>query len=354
MGVRTSDLHEWVDLSEVSTDAESYTVKDVCLIASGWSKNGRYYPPHVLEASVGLWDGVKAYADHAYEDRANRAPVRSVREIVGKYNNPRYQDGRVLADMKVIGEAQNWMWPMIPEGVIGLSINAVGQTVKGEADGQKGIVVEAIAHANSVDVVDNPAAGGGFENATLMMSDDGWTKAVLECMSIDELKEARPDLITTLKNEWKTPRDSKALASVKSQLKETEEKLKAVEQEKRALRELVDTSVYELMGIQKARKVDSLLAQHALPAVWADKLRHELLINDESAWAGIIENELAKASSVKRPVHVSGAGKPAGPDLARLRFTPNTGTGGVNVKLDEAAPRENETYNEWLRRNQND
>jgi hypothetical protein len=174
--MRTSDLHELVTLQEAELDPERHSVK-VRLIRAGWSANGRYYPEATLLAAAPLWSGVKAYADHPSRSEVKDRPERSVRDIVGVYENVRHDGDTTRADFRVIGAAREWLWPLIEESIstkrdlIGLSINALGQTSKGEAEGRKGIVVEAITHANSVDVVTEPAAGGGFEQLMMSVAD---------------------------------------------------------------------------------------------------------------------------------------------------------------------------------------
>lgn len=355
--VRTGDVHEIVTLREAELDNERHVAR-VRLIRAGWSKNDRYYPDHALQAASGLWEGVKAYADHPGRSEQKDRPERSVRDIVGVYENITHLDGATRADFRVIGAAREWLWPLVEESVrtgrdlIGLSINALGQTVKGEAEGRKGIVVEAITHANSVDVVTEPAAGGGFE--TLMMSDDGWTRAVLGSVSLEEVREARPDLFEHLFKEWQTARDSEALAEQRQRADRAEAQAAALVEEKRTLKAQLDEVRAELVRIQKTALVDSLLASVSLAAEWKADLRNELMETPQHNWGDIIDTELRKAKSIKPRTRVTGAGRPAGPPTARLRIAHPTSPLGeaLNVKLDDSAPRPDESYRAWQKRTQ--
>jgi len=350
--MRTIDLHELVTLQEAVLDPENYSVR-VRLIRSGWSKNGRYYPDETLKAAAPMWEGVKAYADHPSRSEAKDRPERSVRDIVGVYENVAHENNITDANFRALGEARQWLWPLIVESVnsgrdlIGLSINALGQTSKGEIDGKKGLVVEAITHANSVDVVTEPAAGGGFEQ--LMMSDDGWTRAVLDSVSLEEVREARPELIEALKKEWQTVRDSAALEEANTRADRAEAKAEALDKDKRTLEAQLQDARNTIARVEKERRVDSLLEGAKLPGEWRDDLRTELLDADQSTWINILEAEKRKAKAIKPKTHVTGAGSPARPQPAQLRAD-NQPQQAVSLRLSEAAPQPDEDYRAWKNR----
>jgi hypothetical protein len=212
----------------------------------------------------------------------------------------------------VLGEARQWLWPLVAEtretgkDLVGLSIHALGTASKGEAEGKKGLVVESITHADSVDVVTTPAAGGGFTN--LVASEDGWTQAVIEQLSLAELREARPDMVDDLKREWKTTRDTAAVKEARAEVETAQEEVRKIQEvaakqteENRALRAKL-----------KEALVDRLLdAQKALPKEWKAQLRTSLIAAEESEWDGIVEAEIRKAAAVRGKVVVTGAGKVA-------------------------------------------
>jgi len=351
---RVGHLRELVDLTEATLNMDTHTIMGARLIKTGWSKNGRYYGDGVLAQAAPLWEGAKAYADHPSRQDTKNRPERSVRDIVGVYENPRHENGATLADFRVLGEAQSWLWPLIEESakgqrnIVGLSINALGRTVKGEAEGQKGIIVEAITHANSVDVVTEPAAGGGFDH--LLMADDGWTAAVLETMALDELREARPDLIAALQKEWKTPRDSKALVAAR----EEKDRLAGQLAEAQQAEVKKDEEIRTLQAALKAAQVDRLLMQAKLPEEWKQSLRGELLEAEESRWVELLEREMKKAQAVKsrRPVKVTGAGRlMPDPTLSAPASNPVASSLGLReVARDNETPQE---FMERIRRKQN-
>jgi len=139
---RTAAFAELISLSEAELDAEKHAAR-VTLISPGWSKNNRYYSRDVLTDAAHVFEGVKAYADHPSKSEIKDRPERSVRDLVGYYENVKVEkDGRLTADFKIRGAAQEWLWPLIATAVtekpdlIGTSINALGKARPGEAEGR--------------------------------------------------------------------------------------------------------------------------------------------------------------------------------------------------------------------------
>jgi hypothetical protein len=315
--LRTADVHELADLSEAVL-FEDRKAAEVTLIKAGWSKNRRYYPGKVLEESAARWEGVKAYADHPTKDEQKARPERSVLDAAGVYENVRYQDGKVRATLRLIGEVGDRLWPWVVESVrgsakpIGLSINALGQARKGEAEGQSGLIIEAITHANSVDIVTEPAAGGAFER--LLASDDGWTVAVLAGMTLDELREARPDLLADLKREWKTTRDSQAIQDARAQAEQAEHKAQQLAEEHRTAQAGLAEAQQTIAALEKDLLVTRLLDNDRLPKETRGELREQLLKADGvEAMQALVEQALKLLGTVRLPVRVTGAGRPARP-----------------------------------------
>ena len=345
--LRTSTLHEVVRLTEAELDEDARTVKGATIIVPGWSANGRYYPPGVLADAVPLFEGAKAYADHPSKADLKARPERSIHDLAGWYENVRIDDAGRMRGELIVEDAR--IWSKVQAAVtrnpnyLGISINAVGYTVKGEAEGKKGIVVESITHATSGDIVTSPAAGGGFDN--LMASDDGMVTAILENVSLDEVRQTRPDLIKALQREWKTPRDSNALIEAKKRNKELAE-------QNRTDRERLVELGQRLEGLRKEVDVDRLLANRHLPDAWKAQLRAELLNAEISKWPSIVEAEMAKVQTVKPRVTVTGAGRPAAPaPLSAKPASPRNPVANLlGVALDESAPHPDEPFHEWQRR----
>lgn len=135
----------------------------VTLIRPGWSANGRYYPREVLSRARSLFERVKAFADHPTRQELSDRPERSVRDLVGWYDDVRQEaDGRLTARLHLL-ETATWLRPLLDRRLVGLSVHALGRTRFGEAEGRRGVIVESITRVVSVDVVTESAAGGEIE-----------------------------------------------------------------------------------------------------------------------------------------------------------------------------------------------
>jgi hypothetical protein len=135
------------------------------------SKNGGLYSVDALRESAGQWEGVKVYDNHLTDEEfSQRQGMRSPsKEWLGTIVNVTWDAaGRKLRGVfKVVEDAlarklRN-AWDQGVINSIGLSIDAYAQ--KGdevEHEGRRFPVVEAFKKITSVDLVSNPAAGGGF------------------------------------------------------------------------------------------------------------------------------------------------------------------------------------------------
>lgn len=137
----------------------------VLLIKAGLSGNGRRYPPEVLQQAAPLFEGVKAYADHPSSDEKRHRPERSIRDVVGWYDNVSWSDEHngLTADFHLV-ESADWLrqslkssWDKGKPDLLGFSINASG-VVKRQPDGTA--LLEGFESVVSTDVVTTPGAGG--------------------------------------------------------------------------------------------------------------------------------------------------------------------------------------------------
>jgi len=317
--LRTGYFAERIDLRESELDATEFIARHVTLIRPGFSTNvdkagrARYYPPETLRQAAKIFEGTRAYADHPRRSDEKELPERSVRDVVGYYTNVMaLEDGRLVGDYKVIGEARQWLWPLITEAVqhkpdlVELSINALGKTRLGEAEGRSAVIVESIVDANSVDVVTTGAAGGSFAGALLHSADD-WTSKLLAALSFEEWRAVRPEFIEKLKGEWKTVRESEAAQNLKQELLETKQKIEQLEAASQA-------DLTELADLRREKLADGLLVESGLPHKLRTAVRAELLTQaDETGMKSVLAREKAKYDSLPRtPVSVSGAGQKSG------------------------------------------
>lgn len=139
---------------------------DVLLIKAGTSGNGRHYPAAMLEASVPLFEGVKAFADHPSTDERRTRPERSIRDVVGWFESVRWdaeEQGvrgtfRILPSADWLRESLKGAWDAGKPDLLGFSINALGRVGAKRAD--KSTLIESLEQVISTDVVTTPGAGG--------------------------------------------------------------------------------------------------------------------------------------------------------------------------------------------------
>jgi phage major head subunit gpT-like protein len=129
---------------------------DVTLIRPGTSKNGITYSPEVLTAAAPLFEGARAFVDHADN------PSRSVRDLVGSYSAVRADAAGIHATLTLV-PGEDWLWNRIRAAadtpdLFGLSIDALGNV----EESQSGRHVTQLVAVNSVDLVSRPAAGGAI------------------------------------------------------------------------------------------------------------------------------------------------------------------------------------------------
>lgn len=154
--------------------------KGVTLIKSGLGnrRDKNYYPPEALKDGVsqGLFEGLRAFADHPDSVSEEIQPERSVRDLVGVYENAQYDDNAqaVTADLRIL-RSHSWLSEAIDELIdaghadkIGLSINGRGETEPTrrhleEAGGEVEVnELKKFIELRSTDVVTEAGAGGGF------------------------------------------------------------------------------------------------------------------------------------------------------------------------------------------------
>lgn len=187
--MKTRKLNLFVSLREANASpgaedaAGGHVYQGVTIIKSGLGnrRDRNYYPSPVLRASVdkGLFEGLRAYADHPSSVDEEIQPERSIRDIVGIYTNTRFVNegagGRVVGDLRIL-KAHKWLADMVNELIevghadkVGISINGSGQTAPSkvtlEESGEEVEVNELkqFVVLRSADVVTEAGAGGGFQ-----------------------------------------------------------------------------------------------------------------------------------------------------------------------------------------------
>lgn len=179
-----------------------WTRFEVDLIEEGLGNlhDGFYYTKEALKSAVPIFEGIKLYADHPDKLEEQTRPERSVRDVLGNYENVKYSEaadglGVLSADLVVLGDKPyEWARGLLRHAVefsekypdknfVGLSINAGGiaaemsieefknaydipksALLKFKEAEEKGIeeirIVTAFDEATSCDLVTEAGAGG--------------------------------------------------------------------------------------------------------------------------------------------------------------------------------------------------
>ncbi|MGQ9683417.1 MAG: phage major capsid protein [Anaerolineae bacterium] len=137
--------------------------------------NGLEFSAAVLERSLPLWSGVTSFVDHAAA--GPRAPHRSVRDVCGVIDQPRWVEARgIVARLHLTGAAGAELEPLLSALVQDREAGRPVPNVGLSADllvAHDGASVHAIERVLAVDVVVNPAAGGRIERVLQGVPEEG-------------------------------------------------------------------------------------------------------------------------------------------------------------------------------------
>ena len=185
-GVEEIKIVESIDFSEAKVNDEKRDI-EVTIIKAGKSLNNRNYPAEVLQKATPLYEGVKSFADHGFGFFG-----RGVREVIGYVKEPSFEGDRIRANLHIFESAQD-IWLLIKEAIaegvgnlIGLSHAVSGRQTEKEIDGVMMMDVYEINKVHSVDVVTEPAAGGGFERIVASVNSK---------LTADDLSKINPKLV---------------------------------------------------------------------------------------------------------------------------------------------------------------
>ena len=137
----------------------------VKVIAPGWGSSG-YYSPEVLERDGPkvFTPGVKMFWNHPTAVEESDRPEGDLNALAAELTSPAKWDANgpqgagLYADAKVFGPYREAVDELAEH--IGVSIRASGKATAGEAEGQRGAIIQEITNARSIDFVTAPGAGG--------------------------------------------------------------------------------------------------------------------------------------------------------------------------------------------------
>lgn len=165
------------------------------------SKNGRLYLVEALKESVPQWDGIKVFDNHLTDDEFEKKQgMRSpATEWLGTLVKPRWDEAKkqIRATFKVVEDALATKlknaWEAGVLNTVGLSIDTFPIIEReAEFEGQRLPIIEGFKKILSVDLVGDPAAGGGFNR---LMAATATPNKEQTIMDPKELEQAVDDLL---------------------------------------------------------------------------------------------------------------------------------------------------------------
>jgi hypothetical protein len=148
---------DWKAVAEF--DQPSRLLRNIALSGCE-SKNGYRYSEAALRRAARLYDQKPVFLDHA--DRPTEAATRSTRDLVGSIVNPRFDEGRLRGDVRVLDTESGRTFLALVEGNtpgVGMSHVVLAQR------SVDGALVERIEDVISVDVVCRPATTSTFRES---------------------------------------------------------------------------------------------------------------------------------------------------------------------------------------------
>ena len=234
------------------------------------SRNGRTYLPEALGRATTLYENAKVNVNHP---KGSPTQPRDYQDRIGVIRNVTLRRGEGLfADLHfnpkhVLAEQLAWDAANSPQNV-GFSHNVQAKTARrGDS-----LVVEDIIGVQSVDLVADPATTDGLfeqqgdKNATAADNNqadvDPQVKAVLDELTIEQLKRHRPDLVEALSEQLRSE-----VAELRAKLDELTAQ-EAMRQKRQTARRLLqefqlpdpDTTQADEAAIVGPRFIESLLA----------------------------------------------------------------------------------------------
>lgn len=333
-------LADFMNLAEATVNSKG--VATIVVIRPGFnSSKDRYYPVEVLARDYGIFEGMKMYADHPTAEEDKQRPERSIKDWVATLNKVRV-DGKG----QIIGEAtivEPWMQQKLAalrdKGMLqemGISINAVGTATRAEIEGVKTNVIEKLVRGRSVDFVTEAGAGG-----TVQMYEAGGTENDIDIISLEVLRERRPDLVKIIETGAKAVimQEVKKKVELEEKVKELEANIATLTTERDCLKTKI-TEAEKAQRIAEAKSlIDEAISKSNLPEAARKKLTEKFAGAEKAdGITEAIKAETDYITALKESGKVSGMGgsKPD-PEASHKALVESFKKAGLNDKAAEIA-----------------
>jgi hypothetical protein len=202
----------YISLREAKYDAAKGEIIAILIEAGTNLGKRRHYPKATVEESAPLFRGLKMYINHPTKAEEAARPERDLRDYVATITETWADNGKAIGKISV---HDKWLKELLADPVarenVGLSINAKGKSYVGKIDGKDMQIIEKICEPKSVDWVTEPGARGRVVQLFESHMRGGVRKMEMETVTLQELKEARPDLYEAAVREGKKTPDANVL-----------------------------------------------------------------------------------------------------------------------------------------------
>lgn len=172
---RTTESNLYIRVRELKRTAGGSYEATIIREGPGNPADRRFYTREALRKMVadGKCENLRCYADHPTPSEERERPERSIRQLVGRFENARFVEGKraeVRANFVPIdGPGYEWVRSLIESaiesggGLIGISIDGFGDAPdQQEIGGKVYDMVREVTHLGSADIVTVAGAGGKF------------------------------------------------------------------------------------------------------------------------------------------------------------------------------------------------
>ena len=266
-----------VDLVEATDDSDSRGRNwRVDIIKVGLSMNGFFYGEELLSQSASVFEGVQVFSNHDRE-QLERTGERDINKIIGWISDVSYSSEskslqgnlHLLPSADAISKNLVEAWDAGKRDLMGLSIFASANATPDTMEGRDIQRVVQFLDGNSVDIVWEPSAGGGFREIL---------ESVQEEIKMGKIEEAAAKEAATKKAaEEKAALEGASVLTIEAATKMAQDAATAAVKE---TKETLMTEIRDLRAAHAADNVKNLLdrtiSESKLPKTVTDKIRGSL------------------------------------------------------------------------------
>lgn len=314
-GSITSDVVKLIEKQVADSKDGIFPIK---IIKPGWGSSG-YYPEATLkrDGPQVFKKGLHLYWDHLSATEERDRPEGSLRNLAGalasdaEWKVDGFHGAGLYAQAQVFEPFRAAVKELTPH--IGVSIRAAGVAEDGEADGRKGMIIEEITNAASIDFVTVPGAGGKVLELFESYRDPDQVLRRLNMEAIEKLEVENKALETKLsESAAELDKKSKELEAASAELKRQAEALLLKQSADFVGMKLAEVELPELTKKRLAEKLSRS------PAITEDKKLDEAKFSEAITKAVTEEKEYLSAILGSGQIKGMGESEPKGDEGVSL------------------------------------